>query len=265
MDKIMLEQKDLEINHKMCLEMLDVFLEICQKNNIQYCVAEGTALGVVRHKGFIPWDINIDIYLLASEYRKLNDILHTMDSPLEDDIFWDAPAGAGKICGCLLRKNSLELKSKPNIDISILGFVPNSGAARWLIRNIAYFNIKMFKLKNTTVKRKFPFNTLKGISTIISNKVYYGVLEWLLNISDKNEGNKYVMNFTPGWYKARYNVIPKDWLGESTSFGEFENRKVRMMENVHKHLEATYGDYMTPVVWGNKGEYRNAKKLKNNI
>ena len=53
------------------LEMMDYFDRVCGENGIHYSLTGGTLLGAVRHKGFIPWDDDVDIFLARPEYNKL--------------------------------------------------------------------------------------------------------------------------------------------------------------------------------------------------
>ncbi len=57
------------------LEILDVFVEICDRHNINYWLACGTLLGARRHQGFIPWDDDLDVYVMQKDYNKLSSIL----------------------------------------------------------------------------------------------------------------------------------------------------------------------------------------------
>lgn len=52
------------------LKTLLRFNEFCKEHNIKYTIAYGTALGAVRHKGFIPWDDDVDVIMMRSEYDK---------------------------------------------------------------------------------------------------------------------------------------------------------------------------------------------------
>ena len=53
------------------LDLLRQFDEVCQKYSLKYYAGFGTLLGAVRHHGFIPWDDDIDLFMLRDEYEKL--------------------------------------------------------------------------------------------------------------------------------------------------------------------------------------------------
>lgn len=53
------------------LELLQKFIEVCQRYNLRYWVCGGTLLGAVRHKGFIPWDDDVDVSMMREDYDRL--------------------------------------------------------------------------------------------------------------------------------------------------------------------------------------------------
>lgn len=61
--------------HDELLNLLKKFDIICVENNINYSIGYGTALGAIRHKGFIPWDDDVDISIERKEYNKLLKVL----------------------------------------------------------------------------------------------------------------------------------------------------------------------------------------------
>ena len=61
----LVEIKELE------LQMLSVFSEFCKAHNLTYYLCGGTLLGAVRHKGFIPWDDDIDVCMPRADYEAI--------------------------------------------------------------------------------------------------------------------------------------------------------------------------------------------------
>lgn len=66
------------------LELLQKFDEVCSKHNLPYFASGGTLLGAVRHKGYIPWDDDLDVHMLWSDYEKLSKIANDELKPF----FW---------------------------------------------------------------------------------------------------------------------------------------------------------------------------------
>lgn len=56
------------------MSFLEIFDKICKENNLKYWIDFGTLLGAIRHKGFIPWDDDIDIGMIRDDYEKLIEI-----------------------------------------------------------------------------------------------------------------------------------------------------------------------------------------------
>ena len=71
------EPEVLDRLHRIELMMLRDFNEICDTHGIDYFVISGTAIGAVRHQGFIPWDDDIDIAMTRDDYERFVSVLDT--------------------------------------------------------------------------------------------------------------------------------------------------------------------------------------------
>lgn len=65
--------KELTLDEMKAVELgiLKKFDSICKENGLEYSLAYGTMLGAIRHKGFIPWDDDIDVFMKREDYEKL--------------------------------------------------------------------------------------------------------------------------------------------------------------------------------------------------
>ena len=68
------ENFDIRRLHEVQYEILVEFDRVCRKYGLTYFLAYGTLLGAVRHKGFIPWDDDIDTLMPYADYQKLRTI-----------------------------------------------------------------------------------------------------------------------------------------------------------------------------------------------
>lgn len=66
---------------KVSLEILKTISNICEKNNFKYFLAYGTLIGAIRHKGYIPWDDDVDIMMPRPDYERL---LHYLEKHSRD-------------------------------------------------------------------------------------------------------------------------------------------------------------------------------------
>ena len=70
--------KNLDQLHKTVVEILDFVVSVCEENNLEYCLAYGSALGAYRHKGFIPWDDDMDIGMPRNDDEKFLRIMRNI-------------------------------------------------------------------------------------------------------------------------------------------------------------------------------------------
>ena len=78
-----------EFHHRLCLLMNEIH-KICVENGIRYTLLGGSLIGAVRHKGFIPWDDDMDIGMLWKDYKRFFEVVSTIK---HDWVEFDDPFG----------------------------------------------------------------------------------------------------------------------------------------------------------------------------
>ena len=71
--------EELKKTQAIALDLLVKFDKVCKKENLRYYLAYGTLLGAVRHKGFIPWDDDLDVVMMRDDFERFCSIYE--DSP----------------------------------------------------------------------------------------------------------------------------------------------------------------------------------------
>lgn len=243
------ELQEVQLN---ILKNVDKF---CSENNVQYSLSFGTLLGAVRHKGYIPWDDDIDIMMPRPHYDKFinefNNFSHTykVKSRTTDLKFPFTFAKVEDTTTKLDEKTDLSFDIGVNIDVFPVEGVPNKiSLLKWHL-----FRIYLLKSVLTVKKIKIDFSTrsrvkntillmLKGLFKPIS---YVWILNKINNLLLKYDYSKsdYVM-IASDTEKACQRMERKDFKEYTSLY--FEDCAFNAISNHHKFLKLIYGDYMQP-------------------
>lgn len=251
--------EEIQANHEWTLELFDAFREICDRHNIKYYIAEGSAIGTVREKGFIPWDINVDVNMLYEDYLKLDAI---MEKETPEGMYWGIPENTNWMVKRLIFPDSKFAEKppvRPNVDVGLFAPTSNVKAFRYLDLVILHYAYSAYKLRQSDIPRRYPYNVLKYVAKIFPPKFYFALMRFYANKNNPKK-SRYLVNLNCGGKLHKGDVVKKEWFtGEPEVFGEFEGRKVRLPRDYDIYLRRYYGDYMTPK-HANKGISRYQKK-----
>jgi lipopolysaccharide cholinephosphotransferase len=142
----------------MMVDMLADFDRVCRENNLCYWIDYGTLLGAVRHKGFIPWDDDIDVSMPTRDYRKF---LEMGQSSLKEGYFVQTEDTDP---GCMMKVNAGLFKIRKTDTLFINDFDSfrsdyNKGLSIDVFENVEYPSVpyKFYKFFNNRVRKSYGF------------------------------------------------------------------------------------------------------------
>lgn len=237
---------------KIQIEILDYVANFCEKNNINYWLDCGTLIGAIRHKGYIPWDDDIDIGMLREDYNKFMEKFNQESNDykfytIENNKKFYYPIGKVLKMNTILYEPNEEygLKLNINIDVFVYDNAPDSDKKVNRMMKTRNFYSKM---KNVQLFKKsfFESNKLKESIRRILN-IVFKILpkDYFLKKMIKNS-KKYSKIETKrvGNFVGIDNFICDKDVFNSFIYVEFENKKYKAPIGYDKWLRSNYGDYM---------------------
>lgn len=226
---------------KLQLQILIDFDKICKKNNLKYFLAGGTLLGAVRHKGFIPWDDDIDVAMPRTDYNKL--IKLSKELPEKYQLICPEKVKQYKILfSKIVYKKYFEVEKglKDNYGIFIDIF-PLDGLGN--NKHKARIHAKKILIMRTIINICFLDNNLfsKLLKKIHFNNLTYRILMRTFNKYNYHE-SKYVGSIAGGL--RMLDEIFEYRVYSETMDMEFEGKIFKGMKYYDEYLTRMYGDYM---------------------
>ena len=216
-------------------DTLKEFDRFCRAHDIVYYLAYGTLLGAVRHKGFIPWDDDADIWMDRENYKKLSELMigenHELTDKLRVDmgirpLLWSPPFA--------------------DIDIFILDESPDNPILRVIKEYATMFMYAMVKCRGRIDARKFgkfkPYFLLLPFSFVHKKNTwkekYEKVQQWF------PQKGKYVQVYNSVISDIKRKYPASDGIWEPIEL-EFEGYKLMAPKGWDMLLTKRSGDYMT--------------------
>lgn len=243
------------------LDILHIFIDICNKHNLRYYLIGGTMLGAIRHKGFIPWDDDTDVGMPRPDYEKLIEIVYDELPDGYDFLNYKTKPNYRRYFSRIVNtrvkvynnSNSKEIIEDAWLDIFPYDGMPSNKIALnfhfWKMTVLRFFyHASVFdELVNLNrpdrawyLKLAIKFLYITHIGSGLNSKKIMSSLEKKL-ISNNYNDSKYIVNFFGA--KIKEEVIPKEWLGEDSKY-QFEDIMACGPQNYDSFLTHFYNDYM---------------------
>ena len=249
------------------LRIADDVIAACEEAGIWYALGGGTALGAVRHKGFIPWDDDVDINILGRDYERLKEVIERRYGD-KYTVQNYRSADYGLPMGRIVLNNSV-YRVWESVGSDVCGFfidvfpienVPDNKLLRKLHGTLCmgaglclscrkFFQSRAFLNKvaenSPELKKVIRFKVaVGGLLSVIPLSGWATLTDWLCGLC-KNENTAYVT--IPSSSKHYFKGMARREMLTVTAPAEFEGRMWAVAADRDGYLKRLYGpDYMTP-------------------
>ena len=236
------------------LDILKIYIDICEKNNLSYFAAGGTLIGAIRHNGFIPWDDDIDIMMPRHDYEKFLEIApkyldnkYFLQYYKTEKYYYNGHAQIrDNETTCFTKNSYYDILHDKNcgVFIDIFPYDEVSGENDKLVKKLIMYK-KLFisevapdpnKIKRCLKKilYKIKIGNGKKCQKIIED------INRLPSETYKNQNKVALITFMPGYMK---NVWNKEWFNEF-EYHQFEDIQIRIPKAYDEVLKTEFNNYM---------------------
>jgi lipopolysaccharide cholinephosphotransferase len=259
------------------VDILKGMHELCEKHGLRYFLDAGTLIGAVRHKGFIPWDDDVDIGMPREDYNRFLEIAkkelpdHLFLQTFETDEYYDVypvPCKVRYNNTLLFEKDAIYDNHKMHngiyIDVFPYDSLPKSKFVYKIQRTISYNILKSFKRirdipEKLSFKNRITFTFYRLVVKMFPNKRRLKLFTFLVSWNDPN--SEYI-GYGVDTYWSEYIYKKSDYFDLAKL--EFEGQYFYVPKNYDAILTQLYGDYMTmPKEEDRVWHAKEIKKLKN--
>ncbi len=229
------------------LSILDYIDCVCKQHNIRYYLAYGTLLGAIRHKGFIPWDDDIDIYMLREDYDRFIKLLsaekdnhYSILSIYNDSDYFYEFAKVVDNRTCVITENVKENHNEGVwVDIFPLDDAPKFlRMTKWLINIIVAFRILSVYESFPYEKRSWVLYPMWFLSRLFGSRFFLKLSDYIVKSGKSNDYVGYMCSMGVSKY-----FFSKHWC-DDTILVNFEGENYPAFKHFDDYLKYQYGNYM---------------------